>query len=105
MRTAQHYLVYLLVRFLICFIQALPLRTCARFSQHLGWFLYAVVKLRRDVVEENLSYAFPERSQTERDRIAIAAYQHMILMVCEIAQAPRKIYETNWRDYVTIHHK
>ncbi len=29
-------------------------------------------------------------------------WHHLFLMLCEIAQAPRKIHDTNWRDYVTI---
>jgi Kdo2-lipid IVA lauroyltransferase/acyltransferase len=99
---AQQYLVYLFVRFVLCLIQAMPLRTCARLARQLGWFLYAVVKLRRDVVEENLGYAFPDLTQAQRDRIAVASYEHMILMICEIAHAPRKIHETNWREWVTV---
>ena len=77
MQLAQHYLVYLFVRFSICFIQAMPLRTCARMAQHLGWVLYAVVKLRRDVLEDNLAHAFPELTELERDRLALASYEHM----------------------------
>jgi KDO2-lipid IV(A) lauroyltransferase len=105
MKTLQQYFVYLLVRFLICFIQAIPIETCARLARTIGWFLYAVVKLRRDVVEENLLHAFPEKTPAQRDQIALAIYEHMILMVCEIAQAPRKIHETNWRDHVTVNDK
>lgn len=102
MQQVGQYLVYLFVRFLIAFIQAMELRTCATMARHLGWFLYAVVKLRRDVVEENLGYAFPELTPAERDRIGRASYEHMILMICEIAHAPRKIHETNWRERVTV---
>lgn len=105
MKTLQQYAVYLFVRFLICFIQAIPIETCARLARAIGWFLYAVVKLRRDVVEENLLNAFPDKTLAERERIARATYEHMILMVCEIAHAPRKIHETNWRDYVAVNDK
>ena len=102
MQLVQHYLIYLGVRFLICFIQAIPIESCAMLARHLGWFFYAVVKLRRNVVEENLRCAFPEKSESERERIARATYEHVILMICEIAQAPRKIHETNWKDHVKV---
>jgi KDO2-lipid IV(A) lauroyltransferase len=29
-------------------------------------------------------------------------WEHLILFVAEVAHAPRKIHETNWRDYVTL---
>lgn len=32
-------------------------------------------------------------------------WQHMFLLICEIAHAPRKIHETNWRDYVQLRDK
>jgi len=105
MRTLQQYLVYLLVRFAICFMCAIHLRTCAWMAQQMAWLLYDVVKLRRDVTDENVRFAFPERSEPERSRIARDTYAHIILMICEIAQAPRKIHETNWRDHVFIHQK
>ena len=59
---------YLLVRLLICGVQALPLNTLKTLSDNLGWFCWHVLKLRRNVVEENLRIAFPEVSQSERDQ-------------------------------------
>ncbi|MCA9230853.1 MAG: hypothetical protein KDA57_09390 [Planctomycetales bacterium] len=96
-RKIADYSVYALVRVLICLIQTLPLSACAAVSRQLGRFCWHVLKLRRDVVEENLRCAFPELSQSERDRIALAMWEHLLLMVMEIAHAPRKVRRTNWR--------
>ena len=30
-------------------------------------------------------------------------WEHLFLLVLEVAHAPRKIHETNWRDYITLH--
>ncbi len=93
------YSVYLLVRILICVVQSLSLATCQTLSRHLGWFCWHVLKLRRKVTEENLRVAFPEKSQSERDTIALGMWRHLLLMVMEIAHAPRKIKRTNWREF------
>jgi|GEM_PF-251717 KDO2-lipid IV(A) lauroyltransferase len=97
-----HWLVYLLVRVFISLVQAVRIETCQRAARVLAWLLYDVVKLRRRVVDENLSIAMSELSPAERTRVAREMWEHLILMVCEIAHAPRKIHETNWRDYVTV---
>ncbi len=105
MRAAQHYLVYLVARFAICFVQAIPIEACAMLSRWLGWLLYDVVKLRRRVIDDNLRHAFPELSEQARETIARNTYTHLVLMGCEIAQAPRKIHETNWREHITVKNK
>ncbi len=96
------YSVYLLVRALICAIQALSLDTCLALSKQIGWLCWHVLQLRRDVIEENLQHAFPEKAQAERDRIALAMWEHLLLMVMEIAHAPRKIRPTTWRKYASL---
>ncbi len=94
--------VYLLVRLLICILQALPLGACVAISKHFAWLCWHGLKLRREVVEENLRFAFPELSQAERDRIALAMWEHLLLMVMEIAHAPRLVHRTNWRTHSSI---
>ena len=77
----------------------MSISTCTSIPQHLGNFCWKVLRLRRQVVEENLQTAFPQLSQQQRDRIAIAMWQHLFLMIIEIAHAPRKVHRTNWRDH------
>jgi KDO2-lipid IV(A) lauroyltransferase len=52
------------------------------------------------VIHENLSRAFPRLSAGQRDFLARRMWEHLFLMVCEIAHAPRKIHDTNWRKYI-----
>jgi KDO2-lipid IV(A) lauroyltransferase len=105
MRRLRHYAEYLAVRFLICFVQALPLEFWTKASRTLGWVLYDVVKLRRGVIEENLQFAFPDATTAQRDAIGRDTYSHLLLMVCEIAHAPRKIHETNWKQHFVVRDK
>ena len=83
-------------------MQALSLETCLALSKRLGWFCWQVLKLRRKVTEENLLIAFPEKTQAERDAIALAMWKHILLMVMEIAHAPRKVKRTTWRTFSSI---
>jgi Kdo2-lipid IVA lauroyltransferase/acyltransferase len=98
------YAVYLVVRMLICAVQALPLSALEPLCNQLGWFCWHVLKLRRRVVKENLAFAFPQSSNAERERIALAMWRHLFLMVVEIALAPRKVRRTNWREHSSISH-
>lgn len=96
------YAAYVAVRTVVCIIQAAPLSTCQAWSRRLGWLFWHVFKLRRATVEENLQTAFPEKSPAEHEAIAIAMWEHLLLMVCEIAHAPRKINRTNWRTHLAM---
>jgi KDO2-lipid IV(A) lauroyltransferase len=98
------YVVYLVVRLLICAVQALPLSVLEPICNQLGWFSWHVLKLRRRVVKENLAIAFPQRSNAEREQIALAMWRHLFLMIAEIAHAPRKLHRTNWRDHSSMSH-
>lgn len=99
---AADYAVYLFVRLLICLVQSLSLETCGRLSKSLGWFCWRAVNLRRKVTYQNLAIAFPEKTQAERDEIALGMWQHLLLMIMEIAHAPRKVKRTTWRQFSSI---
>ena len=101
-RLIVDYAVYVIVRLLICIVQALPLDTCARLAGPLGYLLGEVLGVRRKVVSENLKQAFPEATNRQRRYIALAMWRHLILLVCEIAHLPRKVHETNWREHIQL---
>jgi KDO2-lipid IV(A) lauroyltransferase len=63
------------------------------------------LRVRKKVVEENLRHTFPRLSVAERRTLSRQMWEHLFLMVCEIAHAPRKIHDTNWRQYFRIPHK
>jgi KDO2-lipid IV(A) lauroyltransferase len=96
------YAAYLAVRACVCVVQALAIETCQAWSRRLAWILWRVVRLRRATVEENLQIALPGLSSGERDAIAIAMWEHLLVMICEIAHAPRKIHRANWRSHLRV---
>jgi KDO2-lipid IV(A) lauroyltransferase len=58
--------------------------------------------IRRGVVDDNLRHAFPELSPAERKRLARRMWEHLLVLVYEVAHASRKIHQTNWRRYVRL---
>jgi len=96
------YLGYLGLRVVISIIQAIPVDMGARLMRFAAWILGDVFKVRYKVTDENLQHAFPEMSADERRKIIRGMWEHLFLLVLEVAHAPRKIHETNWRDYVEL---
>ena len=94
---------YAAVRVVICIVQSLPRRTCERFARRWSDFLANRVKIRRRVVRENLQIAFPDWSAAECRDVARGMWEHLLLMVVEIAHAPRVIHKTTWRKHLRIH--
>jgi KDO2-lipid IV(A) lauroyltransferase len=101
----RHLAEYLLVRVFISLIQAVSIETCQRLTRGLAWLCADVIRIRQRLVDDNLQIAFPESSPEWRRRTTRKMWEHLLLMVCEIAHAPRKIHETNWRKFVAVHRK
>lgn len=101
-RLIVDYLVYVVVRILICIVQAIRIETGERFAHALAWLFCDVFRIRSKVVDENLAYAFKEMTPTERARLTRQMWEHLFLLVLEVAHTPRKIHQTSWRDFVGL---
>ncbi len=96
------WLAYVAVRVVICIIQAMRIETCHAIARIVAVIANDVVRLRGAVVDDNLRNVFPDLSDAERRRISRQMWEHLLLMVCEIAHAPRKIHRGNWRDHISF---
>jgi Kdo2-lipid IVA lauroyltransferase/acyltransferase len=96
------YAAYLAVRILICIVQAMPLETGRRLAATCAWLMHDVLRMRAKVVDENLAHAFTGLAPPERAALARRMWEHLFLLVLEVAHVPRKIHETNWRRYITL---
>ncbi|MCC6492225.1 MAG: lipid A biosynthesis acyltransferase [Pirellulales bacterium] len=96
-QTILDYGAYLAVRAAVCLVQALSLESCRGWARRAAWLLWHVARLRRKIVEANLQIAFPQLTADERQRIALGMWEHLLLMLAEIAHAPRKVHRTNYR--------
>jgi Kdo2-lipid IVA lauroyltransferase/acyltransferase len=96
------FLVYLVVRAAVCIVQAMRIETGEALACWLAWIFRDVLRIRAAVVDDNLAHAFPELNATQRRELVRRMWEHLFLLVLEVAHAPRKIHETNWRNYVTL---
>ncbi|GAB4132542.1 MAG: lysophospholipid acyltransferase family protein [Thermogutta sp.] len=101
-RTVIDYLVYLVVRTLILIVQAIPLSILASLAKGLAWLFADVLHIRRGVAEENLATAFPGSSPRVIADTIRRMWEHLFLMVFEIAHSSRVIHETNWRRFIHL---
>jgi KDO2-lipid IV(A) lauroyltransferase len=96
------YLAYLVLRVLVCIIQTMRIEVCAVLARWLATLCRDVVRFRFDVIDDNLRHAFPEMSAAARRELNWRMWEHLFLLMFEVVHAPRKIHDTNWRDYVTL---
>jgi Kdo2-lipid IVA lauroyltransferase/acyltransferase len=94
--------VYFVVRILAAVVQAVPLEFCERGAEILATLFARILRVRRHVVDENLRIAFPNLTEADRDQVAWRMWRHLFLMCAEIAQTPRKVHRTNWREHSRI---
>ena len=96
------WLVYLVARVFVCAVQSMRIETCHSLSRVLAYVVCDVLRLRGAVVKENLQTAFPQCSPTGVHSTTRRVWEHLFLMICEVAHAPRKIHRRNWHQYITV---
>jgi KDO2-lipid IV(A) lauroyltransferase len=69
-------------------IWLISLETSLMVGDLLGWVVFSVLRIRRRTVMENLSLAFPEKSERELMSIAKKAYQNFAKMLFEYIRFP-----------------
>jgi KDO2-lipid IV(A) lauroyltransferase len=85
--TVQHRIEYAGWRLLTALLRWLPRRALVHVADALGWLLYSVLRVRRDVVDDNLRRAFgTEKSPAELRRLGLSSYQNAVLTFCEFIQ-------------------
>jgi KDO2-lipid IV(A) lauroyltransferase len=100
---AADYAVYLVVRVVVCVLQALPYDTACRAAAGLARLLYHLDRRHRRVADDNLRQAFPGRyTDAERDGLVRSVYRHFCQLLIEIVQVPRRLSARNWRDHVEL---
>jgi KDO2-lipid IV(A) lauroyltransferase len=97
------YLVYLVVRVIVCVIQALSFDTARSLARGLAWLAYRIDRRHREVAAENLRHAFPNRySEEELTRLVKAVYLHLCTLIMEIAHLQRKMNPNTWRRHLDL---
>jgi KDO2-lipid IV(A) lauroyltransferase len=101
-RLSVDFLGYLIVRLLVAVVQTLPLDMGDTACRFLAWLASGPLKIRHRVTEENLKRVFPEADADSRRQLSYAMWHHLLLMVCEIAWAQRRLHLCNWKQHVAF---
>ena len=96
------FLAYAFVRLLVAVIQTLPLDMGDSVCRAIAALAAGPLKIRRKVTEQNLQQIFPDASDDSRKSLEFAMWHHLLLMVCEIAWAQRRLHRCNWNQHVTF---
>ena len=96
---------YLALRCMLSLIQSLSLETCERWCRLLAAVIADRTRIRRDPIDSNLELVYGPLSPEHKALLRRRMWHHLLLMICEIAHAPRKIHRTNWREHFYLKHK
>lgn len=94
---------YLAIRLVVAVVQTMPLDMGNYFCAILARILTHAVPVRRNVLEQNLGLVFPAVDKTAKQQLTESMWHHLLLMVCEVAWAQRRLHRCNWSRHVTFH--
>lgn len=95
--------VYLLVRLIVCVIQALSSEAAREAARFLAWCVHWLDKRHRDVAKENLRNAFPgQYTEAQIDQIVRDIYLHLCRVLVDIAQMRRRLHLHNYKKYTAF---
>jgi KDO2-lipid IV(A) lauroyltransferase len=97
------YCVYLLVRVIVCILQALPFETARGWARGLAWLAYRLDRRHREVAFDNIRRAFPDRyTDDELTALVNAVYLHMCTLLVEVTHLPRRMHPNTWRRHLDL---
>lgn len=93
------YAVYLLVRVVVCIVQALSWPAALTLARGLAWLAYQVDRRHRLVAADNIRQAFKDLDEPAVDRLVRASYLHLATMMIEMIRLPRTLRPGNVYDF------
>jgi KDO2-lipid IV(A) lauroyltransferase len=108
-RRVLDWIAYQVFRTVICLLQFLSVRQTRKAAAAAAWLLVDVLPrkwTRYDVARENIRRALDPEMDDERVRELVRGmWVHLIRLVVEIAQTPRKFSLTNCREFLVFRHR
>lgn len=97
---AGEFAAYVAVRLLVALIQTLPLDMGDALCRGLAAAAAGPLGIRRRVTAANLERIFPSATPAQRQALAYRMWHSLLLMVCEVAWAQRRLHLCNWKQHV-----
>lgn len=95
-----HFAAYVFVRMLIAVIQVMPPDMGDAVCRSIATLVTSKLGIRRRITQQNLKNVFTSATDQQHREIEFAMWHHLLLMVCEIAWAQRRLHLTNWSQHV-----
>jgi len=92
--------VYLLVRWVVCVVQALSWETALRLARTAARLVYRFERRYRRIATDNVAQAFPELDAAARDDLVRRSYEHLAAMGIEMILAPRTLTLANHKRFI-----
>jgi len=89
MKKISHLIEFVLLFIFNIFILIIPLKLALWFGRFLGDIAFSILKIRRDVVIKNLSFAFSNKKPDELFDIARRTYQNFGMSMIELLSFPK----------------
>ena len=103
MKPVLHWFQFLLFQFFSAILGLLPLSAVQSIAGWLGQLVYKRFGFRRNIVQENVSNAFPEMQESEREAIALGAFRSVAISFMELLWFSR-MKERDLRSMVRMEH-
>lgn len=101
--TIADYLIYLVIRFIVCILQMLSYNLARRLAAGLAWLAYRINRRHREVALDNLTHAYGDQfSPAERDRLVRGVYLHFCTLLIEMLHLGRRLHPCNWRSALEL---
>ncbi|WP_044253914.1 lysophospholipid acyltransferase family protein [Rhodopirellula sp. SWK7] len=93
---------YVAVRGIVCVIQILPLDMGDHLCRGLAMLLSGPLPVRGRTISDTLEKIYPTVDTEDARRLTLSMWHHLMLMVCEIAWAQRRLHRSNWTEHVSF---
>ena len=94
------YALYVLVRIVVCIVQALSWDLALKIAGPLAWLLHRINRRHRQVALENVKHGFPGLSDAARAALVRDCYRHFATMFVESVRLPRLLSRNTLLEYV-----
>lgn len=101
-QTITDFLAYAVVRMVVAVIQVLPTDMGDAICRALASMAAGRWSIRGKITRDNFQRVFPQSSETQRRTLCHAMWHNLLLMVCEIAWAQRRLHRCNWSQHVAF---
>ena len=98
-RTLIDFIAYATVRFIVAVVQVIPLDMGDHLCRNLARLLSGPLPVRRKAIQDALDRIFPEVDPIRKRELTVSMWHHLMLMVCEVAWAQRRLHRSNWREH------